>query len=58
MGQEPRVIIDSCPIGHGIWFDGGELHQLINQMQSSQQAENQPLLSFLDDTLKADFDTK
>ncbi|AQQ09061.1 hypothetical protein L21SP3_00859 [Sedimentisphaera cyanobacteriorum] len=28
MGSE-KVLIDSCPAGHGLWFDEGELHQVI-----------------------------
>ncbi|MBI4180565.1 MAG: zf-TFIIB domain-containing protein, partial [Chloroflexi bacterium] len=23
--QQPRIIIDMCRHGHGLWFDGGEL---------------------------------
>ena len=26
---KPQIIVDSCPNCHGIWFDGGELDQLL-----------------------------
>ena len=25
MGGKPRVVVDRCPRGHGLWFDAGEL---------------------------------
>ncbi len=31
IGHEPEVIIDVCPQGEGLWFDGGELGQVIKQ---------------------------
>ena len=30
-GSDKKVTIDICPEGHGMWFDGGELHQIIQQ---------------------------
>ena len=33
IGKEPEVLIDSCQIGHGLWFDGGELHQALHQLK-------------------------
>jgi Zn-finger nucleic acid-binding protein len=29
---EPVINIDACPRGDGIWFDGGELQQLLRQI--------------------------
>jgi len=37
-GQKQAVIIDVCQQGDGLWFDGGELAQLIKHM--SAKAEN------------------
>ena len=34
IGQTPKVLIDSCPIGDGLWFDGGELNQVLCEMGS------------------------
>lgn len=28
-GMEKKVIIDSCPKNHGLWFDKGELDQIL-----------------------------
>ncbi len=32
VGDRPRVLIDACPKGDGIWFDGGELDQLLSEV--------------------------
>jgi Zn-finger nucleic acid-binding protein len=57
LGREPRVLIDSCSNGHGLWFDGGELHQVIRQMQANSTGR-QELLAFLGETFKADLTDK
>ena len=31
-GQQPGILIDACRRGEGLWFDGGELGQLIKQI--------------------------
>src|SRR4030043_2173207 len=31
VGEQERIIIDICQRGDGLWFDGGELAQLIGQ---------------------------
>jgi Zn-finger nucleic acid-binding protein len=36
---EPAIHIDVCRRGDGIWFDGGELQQLLKQMSSGQPAD-------------------
>jgi hypothetical protein len=32
IGQEPGLLIDICRQGDGLWFDGGELGQLMKQV--------------------------
>jgi Zn-finger nucleic acid-binding protein len=32
VGHEPEVIIDACSRGDGLWFDSGEVGQLITQL--------------------------
>ncbi|HEY86869.1 MAG TPA: zf-TFIIB domain-containing protein [Dehalococcoidia bacterium] len=32
VGHEPQVIIDACSRGDGLWFDSGEVGQLITQL--------------------------
>jgi uncharacterized protein len=54
IGKEPRVLIDSCPQGDGLWFDGGELHQVLCQMEPSNKAGSKDVMSFLGNTFKAD----
>jgi uncharacterized protein len=49
LGKEPRVLIDRCPQGDGLWFDGGELHQLIHQIKDNSKED---ILSFLSETFK------
>jgi len=53
---EPAIVIDVCKRGQGLWFDGGEVHQLFTQIATKSPAgENasQRVLAFLGDTLKA-----
>jgi len=33
MGPGDGVVIDKCPKGHGLWFDGGELDAVIGGLQ-------------------------
>lgn len=49
LGQDPKVLIDSCPQGDGLWFDGGELHQVIHQIKDDGKDD---ILSFLSETFK------
>ena len=35
IGKTPEVLIDACPKGHGLWFDGGELGQVIKQLMET-----------------------
>ena len=28
-GEERKVLLDKCPEAHGLWFDKGELHEVI-----------------------------
>ncbi len=58
IGEEPKVLIDVCPKGDGLWFDGGEIHQIIKQCAekpgTGPGSENR-LLTFLGDTFKAEW---
>ncbi len=58
IGQSPKVLIDSCPLGDGLWFDGGELHQVLCQMDTLEQTGKGDVLSFLGETLQADCNPK
>jgi uncharacterized protein len=52
LGSDPKVLIDSCPIGDGLWFDGGELHQITSQAKG--KTVNEDVIDFLGDTFQAD----
>ncbi len=32
LGHETEVLIDACPKGDGLWFDGGEVSRLLKQV--------------------------
>ena len=40
IGHGPEVVIDVCPRGEGMWFDGGELGQVITQRLDKSTAES------------------
>lgn len=55
-GEEPKVLIDVCERGDGLWFDGGEVGQVIRQMSKKlpgKPGSEQKILAFLGDTFKA-----
>jgi Zn-finger nucleic acid-binding protein len=53
--SEPPIIIDVCQRGQGLWFDGGEVHQLLTQLAAKAPSEgaSQRVLDFFGDTFKA-----
>jgi hypothetical protein len=58
-GKEQPVLIDVCPQGEGLWFDGGELTRLITQYAGKQIARPDShghILSFVGETLRAEKD--
>jgi Zn-finger nucleic acid-binding protein len=50
LGKDPRVLIDSCPAGDGLWFDGGELHQVLRQIESTGPRD---IISFLGEAFQS-----
>jgi Zn-finger nucleic acid-binding protein len=57
IGREPKVLIDICSRGDGLWFDGGEVHQIIEQCARKPGAKagsEERVLSFLGETFKAE----
>ena len=55
IGEHPRILIDACRRGDGLWFDGGELGQLIKQLAGEQRekpgSQNQ-VTAFLGEVFK------
>jgi Zn-finger nucleic acid-binding protein len=55
IGEQPRLLIDVCGDGHGLWFDGGEIAQLISQLVGEPQAvkkSGNEVISFLEEVFK------
>jgi Zn-finger nucleic acid-binding protein len=50
IGRLPRALIDACPEGDGLWFDGGELHQVLHQLHGVGVKD---VISFLGETFQA-----
>ncbi|MBI2830829.1 MAG: zf-TFIIB domain-containing protein [Chloroflexi bacterium] len=55
--KEPQVLIDACPRGEGLWFDGGEVEQLVKQACAASGEAEQDAISFLADALHASVDS-
>ena len=56
IGQEPEILIDVCQQGDGLWFDGGEVGQLIRQLaekSSEKQGSQQQVMTFLGEVFEA-----
>ena len=56
IGEKPRLLIDTCGERHGLWFDGGEIAQLISQLVGEpyaiKRSENE-VISFLEEVFRA-----
>ena len=56
VGHEPEVLIDACQRGDGLWFDEGEVGQLITQISDkpSEESDSQGrIITFLGDVFRA-----
>ena len=56
VGQEPEILLDVCRQGDGLWFDGGEVMQLIRQLTSEpseNQGSQQQVIGFLGEVFQA-----
>jgi Zn-finger nucleic acid-binding protein len=55
IGQEPEILLDICQQGDGIWFDGGELNLLVEQLGGKGGGKTTPqqeVLAFLQEVFK------
>ena len=55
VGHEPEVIIDACSWGDGLWFDSGEVGQLITQLpdKPSEKSDSQGcIITFLSEVFR------
>jgi len=56
IGQQPEILIDVCRQGDGLWFDGGEVGQLLKQLikkSSGKAGSQQQVLTFLGEGFQA-----
>ena len=53
LGNVKTVLVDSCPRGDGIWFDSGELQQVLNEMEQLKTLSSRDILSFLGGAFQA-----
>jgi Zn-finger nucleic acid-binding protein len=56
-GQEPEILLDICRRGDGVWFDGGELAQLVKQLAvkaGEKTSPQQEILAFLREVFKTE----
>ena len=55
-GGQPGILIDVCRDRHGLWFDGGEVAQLITHLAGKHPREHDSrgqVVSFLEEVFKA-----
>ena len=55
-GKQGGILVDVCTQGDGLWFDGGELTQLLKQLSAKEDegSESQrQVIAFLGDVFKA-----
>jgi hypothetical protein len=54
VGEKPGVLIDACPREHGLWFDGGEVGQLIEGLEkpSGEPSSHHQVHTFLGEVFK------
>jgi Zn-finger nucleic acid-binding protein len=56
IGEQPEIIIDVCPRGHGLWLDGGEVASMVKQIADKmplKQDSQQQVMSFLGGVFKS-----
>jgi len=53
LGQGTKVLIDRCPLGDGLWFDGGELGQILQQIHLTGSSTG--IVSFLGETFQGNY---
>jgi Zn-finger nucleic acid-binding protein len=56
LGHETEVLIDACPKGDGLWFDGGEVNHLLKQVAKGplkKEGSGQPVTDFLREVFQA-----
>jgi Zn-finger nucleic acid-binding protein len=55
IGEQSQLLIDMCGQGHGLWFDGGEVAQLIRHLPGEPLTKGDPreqVIGFLEEVFK------
>ncbi len=53
VGHDPEILIDACKHGDGLWFDDGEVGQLISQIPGTDKSDSQGrVITFLGEVLQ------
>ena len=47
IGGEPKILVDTCPVGEGLWFDGGEVDALISELSEEAPGVGGQVVNFL-----------
>ena len=42
IGGQPEILIDACRDKHGLWFDGGEVTQLVKRLAEERPSKHDP----------------
>jgi len=56
LGEKPKILIDLCSEEHGLWFDGGEITQLIRHLAGEHPPKRdagEQVISFLEEVFEA-----
>ena len=56
IGEEPKILIDMCGEEHGLWFDGGEVTQLIGHLAGKHPPKGgsrEEVIGFLEEVFEA-----
>jgi Zn-finger nucleic acid-binding protein len=56
IGDRPKILIDVCRLKDGLWFDGGEVSQLVKELARKKPADEeaqQKVISFLGEVFQA-----
>jgi len=56
IGEQPKILIDVCRDEHGLWFDGGEVTQLMRHLAEEYPPghdSREQVISFLEEVFEA-----
>jgi Zn-finger nucleic acid-binding protein len=54
----PKILVDLCPRGEGLWFDGGELDSLLNYLAKTGECDTHSAICFLAEVFRPKEESK